>query len=124
MSNALDALSATPINVDDDVLDDLRSRLRATNWPADEGNEHGYYGVPRALLQESVQYGADEYDWRAVRHSHRLCAQARPAHRRTCLGFSGRAHRFVSRQRPRFRVQPHEHHRPPSRQPFHFVGNP
>ena len=66
MSGGLDALSPTPINVKDEVLDDLRSRLRATNWPGDEGNEDGRYGVPRALLQDLTQYWAEEHDWRAA----------------------------------------------------------
>ena len=57
MSRGLDALSPTPISIKDDVLDDLRSRLRATIWPEDEGNEDGRYGVPRALLQELTSTG-------------------------------------------------------------------
>jgi pimeloyl-ACP methyl ester carboxylesterase len=48
------------------VLEDLRSRLRATNWPGDDGNEDGRYGVPRALLQELAEYWAEQYDWRAA----------------------------------------------------------
>ncbi len=62
MSASVNALSAAPIAVDERVLEDLRSRLRATVWPVDEGNEDGRYGVPRALLQELVRYWAEEYD--------------------------------------------------------------
>ena len=66
MSTSVDALSPTQIAVEEQVLEDLRSRLRATIWPRDDGNEDGRYGVPRALLQELAQYWAEEYDWRAA----------------------------------------------------------
>ncbi len=55
----------TPIHVPDSVLDDLRTRLRATKWPLDTGNEDGHYGVRRTELQELVEYWADGFDWRA-----------------------------------------------------------
>jgi pimeloyl-ACP methyl ester carboxylesterase len=48
------------------VLDDLRSRLKATKWPLDVGNDDGFYGVPRSYLQELVAYWCDDYDWRAA----------------------------------------------------------
>lgn len=66
MSTSVNALSPTSIAVEERVLEDLRSRLRATIWPEDDGNEDGRYGVPRALLQELAQYWAEEYDWRAA----------------------------------------------------------
>jgi len=66
VSTSADALSPAPIAVEERVLEDLRSRLRATIWPEDDGNEDGRYGVPRALLQELVRYWAQEYDWRAA----------------------------------------------------------
>lgn len=66
MSTSGNALSPKPIAVEERVLEDLRSRLRATIWPKDDGNEDGKYGVPRALLQELAQYWAEEYDWRAA----------------------------------------------------------
>ncbi|MEV0758886.1 epoxide hydrolase family protein [Nocardia sp. NPDC050435] len=59
-------LTPEPIAVEERVLEDLRSRLRATRWPDDIGNEDGRYGVPRALLQELAEYWADGYDWRAA----------------------------------------------------------
>ncbi|HWN62529.1 MAG TPA: epoxide hydrolase N-terminal domain-containing protein, partial [Streptosporangiaceae bacterium] len=66
MSTSVDALWPAPIAVEERVLEDLRSRLRAAIWPEDDGNEDGRYGVPRALLQELAQYWAEEYDWRAA----------------------------------------------------------
>ena len=67
MSTSVNALTPAPIAVEERVLEDLRSRLRATIWPEDDGNEDGRYGVPRALLQELAQYWAEKYDWRAER---------------------------------------------------------
>jgi Epoxide hydrolase N terminus len=66
VSTSVNALTPAPIAVEERVLEDLRSRLRATIWPEDEGNEDGRYGVPRALLQELTRYWAQEYDWRAA----------------------------------------------------------
>jgi hypothetical protein len=66
VTTSVDALSPAPIAVEERVLEDLRSRLRATIWPEDERNDDGRYGVPRTLLQELVQYWAEEYDWRAA----------------------------------------------------------
>ncbi|GAA0432155.1 epoxide hydrolase [Acrocarpospora corrugata] len=54
----------TPIHVADDVLDDLKSRLRLTRLPVDVGNEDWRYGVSRAYLEELVDYWLHEYDWR------------------------------------------------------------
>ncbi|MFF1821570.1 epoxide hydrolase family protein [Kribbella sp. NPDC058245] len=59
-------LEPTPIHVPDEVLDDLRRRLRATKWPRDAGNDDGFYGVRRTDLQALVEYWADGYDWRAA----------------------------------------------------------
>ena len=56
----------SPISVPDEVLDDLRARLRATKWPRDAGNDDGFYGVRRTRLQPLVEYWADGYDWRAA----------------------------------------------------------
>jgi hypothetical protein len=66
VSTSVRALSPAPIAVEERVLEDLRSRLRATNWPDDKGNEDGRYGVPRVLLKELTRYWAEEYDWRAA----------------------------------------------------------
>jgi microsomal epoxide hydrolase len=56
----------TPIAVPDEVLEDLRTRLRATKWSRDVGNDDGFYGVRRTRLQPLVEYWADGYDWRAA----------------------------------------------------------
>ncbi len=59
-------LTPVPIAIGDDVLDDMRARIRATVWPSDTGNEDGRYGVPRAPLQELAEYWAEGFDWRAA----------------------------------------------------------
>ena len=50
MTTGVNALTPAPIAVEERVLEDLWSRLRATIWPEDEGNEDGRYGVPGTLL--------------------------------------------------------------------------
>jgi pimeloyl-ACP methyl ester carboxylesterase len=53
------------IHVDDQVLDDLRQRLRRTRWP-DEMPAVGWaQGAPLAWVRRLVTYWAEEFDWRA-----------------------------------------------------------
>lgn len=58
-------LRPTPIAADE-VLDDLRGRLRATRWPIDAGNDDGRYGVSRRRVQDLVEHWAHGFDWRAA----------------------------------------------------------
>ncbi|MEL7158084.1 MAG: epoxide hydrolase family protein [Actinomycetota bacterium] len=53
------------IAIADDVLADLRTRLRRTRWPEAEPVDDWSQGVPLAYVQEVCAYWADEYDWRA-----------------------------------------------------------
>ena len=53
------------IAVGDDVLDDLKSRLRRTRWPEAEPVDDWSQGVPLDWLQDICRYWADDYDWRA-----------------------------------------------------------
>ncbi len=53
------------IDVSDQVLDDLRRRLRATRWPDRETVDDWSQGIPLGYLQEVCRYWADRYDWRA-----------------------------------------------------------
>jgi len=59
-------LTQAPIQVSDDVLDDLRRRLELTRWPDDPGNEDWYYGVNRDYLRDLAEYWRTGYDWRAA----------------------------------------------------------
>jgi pimeloyl-ACP methyl ester carboxylesterase len=56
------------IEVPEQVLADLRSRIRATRWPEAETVDDRSQGVPLAELRELCEYWADEsadgYDWR------------------------------------------------------------
>lgn len=54
------------IDVADDVLGDLRSRLNATRWPADLDNEDEFYGISTKYLRGLAEYWADGFDWRAA----------------------------------------------------------
>jgi epoxide hydrolase len=62
----MDTTAITPfrINVSDDDLEDLRTRLARTRWP-DELPEVGWrYGVPVGYLKELAEYWRTSYDWR------------------------------------------------------------
>ena len=52
------------IAVGDDMLDDLKSRLRRTRWPEAELVDDWSQGVPKKWLEEVCRYWADTYDWR------------------------------------------------------------
>ena len=53
------------IAVADEVLADLRQRLRATRWPDAEPVSDWTQGAPLAWIQDMCRYWAGEYDWRA-----------------------------------------------------------
>ena len=53
------------IAVGDDLLDDLRTRLRNTRWPEAETVDDWSQGTPLAYAQELATYWADTYDWRS-----------------------------------------------------------
>ncbi|MBR1152764.1 epoxide hydrolase family protein [Bradyrhizobium sp. JYMT SZCCT0428] len=53
------------ISVGDDVLDDLKSRLRNTRWPEAELVDDWSQGAPLKWIKDICRYWADEYDWRA-----------------------------------------------------------
>ncbi len=52
------------VQIPDQSLADLGSRLRATRWAPDFGNEDWRYGVERSWLEEMVGYWSEEFDWR------------------------------------------------------------
>ncbi len=52
------------IAVGDDVLDDLKSRLRRTRWPEAEPVDDWSQGVPLKWIEEVCRYWANDYDWR------------------------------------------------------------
>jgi epoxide hydrolase len=47
-------------------LDDLRTRIAATRWPAALGDDRWDRGVPVAYLRELADYWSTSYDWRAA----------------------------------------------------------
>src|SRR5690349_21034522 len=53
------------IAVGDDVLADLKARLRNTRWPEAELVDDWSQGVPLGWIQEVCRYWAEDYDWRA-----------------------------------------------------------
>jgi pimeloyl-ACP methyl ester carboxylesterase len=53
------------IAIDDEVLEDLRARIRATRWPEPAPGEPWGQGTDLEYLQEVLEYWADGFDWRA-----------------------------------------------------------
>jgi len=52
------------INVTDEVLTDLRQRLRRTRWPERECVDDWSQGIPLDYTRELAGYWAEGYDWR------------------------------------------------------------
>jgi pimeloyl-ACP methyl ester carboxylesterase len=52
------------IAIGDDLLDDLKSRLRKTRWPEAELVDDWSQGTPLKWIQEVCRYWAEDYDWR------------------------------------------------------------
>jgi pimeloyl-ACP methyl ester carboxylesterase len=54
------------VHVSDDVLADLRDRLRRTRWPRDFNNSDWRYGTELEYLRELVDYWIRDFNWRRV----------------------------------------------------------
>jgi Epoxide hydrolase N terminus len=74
------------INLPDDVLTDLRSRLDATRWSIDLDNEDESYGISTRYLKGLVEYWINGFDWRAAERAinafthHRVDVDGVPVH--------------------------------------------
>jgi hypothetical protein len=53
------------INIADDILEDLKNRLRRTRLAPDFSNEDWGYGTNGAYLQDLLRYWEQDFDWRA-----------------------------------------------------------
>ncbi|MHC2333046.1 epoxide hydrolase family protein [Bradyrhizobium sp. USDA 4454] len=58
------AISPFRIAVSDDILEDLRSRLRRTRWPEAELVSDWSQGAPLTWIKDVCHYWAETYDWR------------------------------------------------------------
>jgi pimeloyl-ACP methyl ester carboxylesterase len=54
------------IDIPQEALIDLRSRINATRWPEQETVADESQGVRLAILQELARYWATDYDWRKI----------------------------------------------------------
>lgn len=53
------------LNIDEQTLNDLRTRLALTRWPDSEtSNDPWNQGVPLSRAQELIEYWQNNYDWR------------------------------------------------------------
>ena len=53
------------INIPDERLEDLRSRLRAVRWPKPVDGEGWSDGADLQFLQRFTEYWLNRFDWRA-----------------------------------------------------------
>jgi len=53
------------ISIDEDLLSDLRSRIRATRWPDAAPGEAWHQGTDLAYLKGLLDYWSGQFDWRA-----------------------------------------------------------
>jgi len=115
----MEAIEPFTIAVADEVLDDLRSRLRNTRWPEGEPVDDWTQGTPLAYLQELCSYWADEYDWRT-----REAALNRFDHFRTEI--DGLGIHFIHQRSPHAEARPLllSHGWPGSIVEFHKVIEP
>lgn len=65
MSNPI---SPFTVAIAEEVLEDLRERLRQTRWPDPVENPGGMYGVDLVWMRELCDYWCDAFDWRRVEH--------------------------------------------------------
>ena len=60
----MSAITPFRIAVADDVLEDLRTRLRRTRWPEAELVDDWSQGTPLNWIKDICAYWAEHYDWR------------------------------------------------------------
>tara|TARA_E500000331_G_scaffold353622_1_gene404714 strand:+ start:23381 stop:24532 length:1152 start_codon:yes stop_codon:yes gene_type:complete len=52
------------INIEQSIINDLKTRLQQTRWPDEETPDDWSQGVPLAYAREVCEYWGSEYDWR------------------------------------------------------------
>src|SRR6202171_3170285 len=74
------------IDVSQDVLDDLKSRLQNTRFAPDLNNEDMYYGLSTSYMKDLVSYWLNHFDWKQAEkeinsfNQHRLEIDGTPVH--------------------------------------------
>jgi pimeloyl-ACP methyl ester carboxylesterase len=74
-----DQIEPFELDVPEEALEDLRSRLHGTRWPEPETAEGWSQGIPLAYVREVCDYWAEDYDWRAVEGRLNQLGQSRTA---------------------------------------------
>jgi len=65
-ASADDAIRPFHVKIPQAALDDLRQRVRSTQWPEKETVSDASQGVPLAAMQKLARYWASDYDWRKI----------------------------------------------------------
>src|SRR5215207_9229440 len=63
-SAAAEEIREFAVEVPEGQLEDLRTRINATQWPERETVGDSSQGVPLETMQELARYWATDYDWR------------------------------------------------------------
>lgn len=54
------------VNYSEDLMDDLRSRIRNTRWPDEITGSGWEYGANRSYMQQLAKYWATDFDWKKI----------------------------------------------------------
>lgn len=79
LPQATEAVTPFRIDVPEEALTHLRTRLRNTRWPEQETVNNASQGVPLAKMQALADYWATGYDWRRVERRLNALPQYRTA---------------------------------------------
>ena len=71
-------LHITPfsIQIEAEILSDLRERIRKTRWPDQAPGAAWEQGTDLEYLRQLLAYWADEFDWQAQERGHSVPRQA------------------------------------------------
>jgi pimeloyl-ACP methyl ester carboxylesterase len=64
--NKSDSIRPFRIEIPQKVIDDMRRRITANQWPERETVTDNFQGVPLATMQKLASYWATDYDWRKI----------------------------------------------------------
>ncbi|HEY6765628.1 MAG TPA: epoxide hydrolase N-terminal domain-containing protein, partial [Candidatus Sulfotelmatobacter sp.] len=74
------------MNISDEVLNDLRARLKATRFAPDLNNEDMSYGLSTTYMKELVDHWLNKFDWKKSEreintfNQHRIEVEGTPVH--------------------------------------------
>ena len=61
----MNTITPFKIEIPDEQIEDLHTRIRNTRWPEQECVEDWTQGIPLAYTKELAEYWLNDYDWRS-----------------------------------------------------------